>query len=61
LKTAILIYCQYYQIEGLKKKFKKDAILRAVEECPMKTPFEMLDWAKNNINGVQFGCIEISI
>jgi hypothetical protein len=25
---------------------------------PIKIPFEMFEWAKNNINGVQFGYVD---
>jgi hypothetical protein len=48
-------------VDGVGETIKRcatHAILRAVEECPMKTPFEMFEWAKKNINGVQFGYIE---
>jgi hypothetical protein len=42
-------------VGGTVKRCASYAIFRVVEECPMKTRFEMFEWVKNNINGVQFG------
>jgi hypothetical protein len=45
-------------VGGTVKRCASHAIRRAVEECPMKTSFEMFEWAKNNINAVQFGYVD---
>jgi hypothetical protein len=45
-------------VGGTVKRCASHAILQAVEECTMKTPFEMFEWAKNNINVVQFGYVD---
>jgi hypothetical protein len=43
-------------IAGTFKRYASNAILRCVEECPMKIPFE---WATKNVQGISFRYVDM--